>query len=100
MIPESYKENDGCHNCLHIFRYFEYDEDTILYCINDGVKRPPCGSVCMRECFSDIVKKYLDYGDPLFEIHFSELMDAWNKWTENREVNPYGICVSHLKEVK
>lgn len=97
MIPKSYKINDGCWNCSLVFTHSEYDEDTLLYCTEDGSKRPLCGSSCMKgeNIFEDLKKRgFTDNGKHSVEWdkEFFKLLDAWESWSKDHAVNDSGIC--------
>ncbi len=83
MKPESYKVQNGCHNCRLVFCKEEYDEGASYLCNHDRTIRPICGSVSMGERWGG-----LHWDDSTFEQN----MDAWDKWAVNREVMPWGIC--------
>jgi len=75
-----YIERDGCHDCNHCFVYHDYDSTLEYYCDMDS-NRPKCGSVQLKEDF--------DFSSD--DIANSE-MKAWDDWSENNKVNPWGIC--------
>ena len=101
MIPKSYKKQDGCWNCKNRYNYYEYDEDSKIFCTIDKSNRPLNGSIAMGESISDFLKdNSIEYSDPLFNDCFFVLMNNWEKWSEEHKVQFYGICISHLKEVK
>ena len=78
---DSYREQHGCHDCPHVFEYFEYDEGTTYYCTLGAPPRPKSLSVLLRE--SALGGTYADY---------SKATDAWVAWREGREVAPWGWC--------
>ena len=83
MKPQSYKVQNGCYNCRLAFRKQDWDEGDSYFCNHDGSTRPICGSVSMSERWSGD-----HWDDKLFETNMSN----WDKWAENREVMPWGIC--------
>jgi hypothetical protein len=76
MRPDSYREQDGCPHCAHVFRYDEYDEEPIYFCHVDGSKRPRCGSGAMDE------------SQPWNKM----LSAAWCMWSTPRAVRSLGVC--------
>ena len=71
--PASYRKQDGCHNCGHVFVYMNYDQ---------GDQWPLSGSVLMEE-------------EPICRLPNPERHEAymaWDEWTDNREVEAWGIC--------
>ena len=43
----TYRVQDGCADCHHVFVRKEYDSDDELYCNFGAPERPPCMSVSM-----------------------------------------------------
>ena len=82
-MPDTYEERDGCHNCLKAFVVKEYDEPNYYYCTEDAPERPPCGSVRMKEC-----PQFFDISEEEERI----LINAWDEWSESREVMAWGFC--------
>lgn len=73
---EGYRDQDGCHNCVNVFRRTDFDEGYTYYCTSDAPPRPPCMSVSMKESLHDTDSDY----------------DLWDAWKAGREVNPWGTC--------
>ena len=85
-LPITYHEMHGCHDCYFVFCKGDYDDGPYLYCRRNAPKRPLCGSVAMNENFFPRrrTSSRRDIG--------SKNIDAWHKWSENREVKSYGKC--------
>jgi len=81
-MKKGYKEQDGCHNCAHVFHKHDYDNPDELYCHQDGAPRPPCMSVGMGECLG--LWDEADGTKPHDE--------RWNAWRKGRDVESYGTC--------
>lgn len=81
-VPDSYSNQDGCHNCALNFIFGEYDEGNTIYCIDGAPPRPPCGSVLMGEYHS------MGFDEKVAEAN----MRAWDMWSLGREVKPWGKC--------
>ena len=103
-IPTTYKRQDGCYNCKHVFVQIECDESGLYFCTQDGKKRPPCGSSCMRgESFGDHYKskpKNIKYGSMEYDRHTKSMlkfMDTWDNWSQTHAVSACGICKIHVK---
>ena len=64
----TYKVQDGCHNCRYVFVRTEYENGIDYYCTYDAPERPLCMSVQLNESpdFSTIDK---------YREHFKK----WNK---------------------
>lgn len=80
-IPESYKLQNGCHNCKHVFVYKEHDCGSSYYCTLGAPARPSCMSVQLGE-----------YPFPHDHELGHEMQDAWDAWSIDREVEAVGIC--------
>lgn len=87
-IPNSYRIQDGCANCAHVFVRLEYENDNELYCLLDAPPRPPCMSIFMGE-----------HGPMRTWSERDEPREAWNAWKEGRDVLPQGICDQHKRKV-
>ena len=81
MIPESYLIVRGCHNCKHVFKYFDWDEHNAYYCMLNSPPRPLCGSSAEHEEF--LGSKKLIW----------EAWLAWEAWSDPRSVHPCGFCI-------
>lgn len=79
--PKSYKLQNACVNCKHVFKMCEYDCESKFYCTFDSTPRPQCGSTFMNE---------YEYG----KFDFSK----WIKWSKFREVDKSGICTNWEKK--
>lgn len=83
MIPESYRSQNGCHNCKHVYERVDYDTTTNngdYYCTFDGSERPHSGSVALES----------DKGfDPV----------KWYEWGDSHFVQPAGICAEWIGRV-
>ena len=80
----NYREQNGCHNCKHVFIYEEYEEEDTYYCCFNAPPRPLCMSVHMGETTSSMRQE--------FRQEFSEANRAWEEWAKNRRVEAWGIC--------
>jgi len=92
-IPKSYVERECCANCGHVFIQRMYDEGPYYFCHVDNSERPPCNSVLMGEMLDVMV---LSFDDPRYDA----AMDAWDEWSECREVIAWGYCDSYVKKEK
>jgi len=78
-LPKDYAQQDGCHNCGHVFQRDLYDEGPEYYCTvdqGDG-PRPPCMSGAMDDC---------EWSDA------DTAEDDWYLWSQDHEVTPWGVC--------
>ena len=73
---------NGCHNCRHVFVYYEYDEHDRYYCAFDGINRPPSPSVAMEE---------------VDEIT-TDVFDKFDQWAKGRNVDRECICDNWEKQ--
>jgi len=98
-----YREQNGCHNCVHLFRWYEYDSESEYFCLLDAPERPLSGSVAMGECSERIHPSpninWLDLKNEEeerlaeeYERKSIEFHEIWQKWREARHVELYGIC--------
>ena len=104
--PPTHWENDGCHNCQHLYtlRYFDGGHET--YCHLDGSYRPPdgthhqyMGNVC-EVYFDDIrLVEYDFHHNPLWHNAIGMYDDAWEIWAAAHRVKPSDKC-SEWKKVK
>lgn len=78
MHPD-YKQQDGCHNCKHIFILYEHDVENGYYCAYNAPKRPHCGSSAMCERFDHSLG--VDSGSR-----------DWDDWSDFRAVQAWGSC--------
>ena len=46
---KNYIVPDGCWNCEHVFKRYDYDEPDEYFCTFNAPKRPLCMSVSMSE---------------------------------------------------
>ena len=76
----NYREQNGCHNCKHVFIYEEYEEESVYFCCHNALPRPLCMSLLMGETISGMGQEFVD-------AHW-----AWEEWAKNRQVEPWGIC--------
>lgn len=77
----NYNDQDGCHNCKHIFVLVEYDDHPEFFCTLGAKERPMSGSIFMDEGF-----------DASTEEEFAEKYDKWDEWSKTQSVKCYGIC--------
>jgi hypothetical protein len=105
--PPTHWENDGCHNCQHLYtlRYFEGGQDT--FCHRDGSYRPPngeCPEYPGEWCvvfFDDVLLSeptIIDW-DTLWHNAMGMYWDAWEIWAAAHRVKPSDKC-SEWKKVK
>ncbi len=79
----TYRVQDGCANCRHVFVRQEHEGNDELYCTVGAPDRPPCMSIYMDECEQDA-------GQPFgynYEGHRN-----WDEWKDGRQVVARGIC--------
>lgn len=81
---DTYRLQDSCANCAHVFIREEHEGNDELYCTFNAPPRPPCMSVFMGEY--ELVR-----GQPFgFDI------DGYRKWDEWKagvmQVAVQGIC--------
>lgn len=79
----TYRVQDGCANCHHVFVRKEYDSDDELYCNFGAPERPPCMSVSMDESKPAP-------GQP-WGVD-DEGHRQWDAWKDGRQVVAQGIC--------
>ena len=96
-LPKSYAINKGCHNCVNAFRLDEYDGGPQYYCkFEDITPRPICGSVLMtKENGYENDERFTHIFD---DVVYEEQLDAWDNWSEGREVDESGICDNWVLE--
>lgn len=82
-VPESYRNQDGCHNCAHCVKITEYDDPDTFYCNVDGSERPLSGSVFMGEMI---------WSPGISDDEAWENCQKWDRWANSREVKAFGIC--------
>ena len=80
---DTYRVQDGCANCQHVFVRREYNEGDELYCTFRAPERPPCMSVLMGES-NQIQGRPWGYDE--------EGAEKWEEWKTFRCVVPQGIC--------
>jgi len=72
----NYINQTGCHDCAHVFVRSEHDDLDRFYCTRNAPPRPPCMSVGMGEAGNITTENF----------------KAWNEWSGNRQVEPFGTC--------
>lgn len=82
----SYRNQDGCWNCVFVFKYVEHDQYPEYYCTNHSEPRPKCGSLLLEEEF--------DYQT---EENYMQLTNNWEEWSKKHRVHSCGICNKHEK---
>jgi hypothetical protein len=103
-LPDGYREQNGCHNCGHVFRQRQYDEGDTYFC-NIENNRPPCGSMAMggehdafdavQACFS--AENWATQEDvETARANYRKSIEAWDGWSIPREVSSHGICPKHV----
>ena len=88
--PSTYREQKSCRICSHVFKKREYEEGDAFFCMRDGVERPMCGSVLMKEHFVFIEDKSAR----------RSAYDLWEEWAMEREVSAWGICDEYHEEIE
>lgn len=79
----TYRIQDACANCRHVFVRQEYDNDDELYCTFAASERPPCMSVYMDEFKLELMQPWgVD----------DEGHKKWEAWKNGRRVLPQAIC--------
>ena len=91
--PTSYREQDACANCKHVFVMHEYDCGSTHYCTHGAPTRPRCGSSSMDESFG-----VNDISSEQHDVCFDQDMDAWDAWSKDREVEPHGTCEHYQRK--
>jgi hypothetical protein len=86
-LPISYRNQDGCHDCRHVFVKYEHDDPPFYFCTLNAPPRPLCCSVAMDETVPD--DGTIDF------VSFREANKRWEEWASVREVQAYGICDHH-----
>lgn len=82
---DTYRAQDGCANCRHVFERREYEGNDELYCTYNAPPRPPCMSVFMKE------HGEWAQNEPCRVDH--DAHEVWNQWKSERDVLPQGICI-------
>ena len=114
-IPSPYVEQSGCHDCEHVFIMTDYDCGEDYFCAQDGVERPPCGSVGMAEVdWDDQCERSLQRFGPFFcsgsirtrlnrirGLYARDLgpcpYTVWNAWSTGRRVKSWATCSEWTK---
>lgn len=79
-LHQSYKVQDGCHNCARVFIKGDYEEASTYFCtLGAELPRPRCCSVSMNEWARDHEKS-------------ATVRKAWERWSFGRHVEPQAIC--------
>ena len=84
-MKNNLKEQDGCHNCKHVFIFEEYDEGDEYFCTLNAPARPKCGSVFMSG------KNPEEKWSRDKETRYKE-RDDWEEWRRGKEVKAWSIC--------
>lgn len=87
--PGSYRINNGCHNCGHVFDKQEYDEGPDYHCAKMAHKRPTCGSVFLDEHWLE-----------LKDAAYTQAMIDWDEWSDGRRVEAWGGCGEWIEQSK
>lgn len=69
---------DTCSSCRHVFVYEEVGEIPQLFCTADSTLRPKCGSLALKEPFTD-----------------EEQKKRWDEWSKNRYRHTDNVCGWH-----
>ena len=109
MRPESYAEQDGCHNCAVVFVKYEYDEGQRYFCTCGAPPRPPCLSVAMKHHKTEDGRHEHYFDENWYESRrricgvkerdelnagIEKMYDEWDEWKDGRRVEPWGKCNS------
>jgi hypothetical protein len=82
---DTYRIQDACANCRHVFVRQAYDDGDELYCTFGAPGRPLCMSIPMGECEcgprSELVSEQAD-----------ARREQWESWKVGRQVVAHGIC--------
>lgn len=97
-LPQAYRVQDGCYNCQCAFVREEYDAGPLYFCLADTSDgpRPPCMSVSMDE-WPGKDRHYEDINQEDAEEDADH--DLWQKWSEDHEVEAWGVCPLWKKKV-
>jgi hypothetical protein len=90
---------------------YKYESGPYYYCHIDKSERPLCGSVAMKEIWHHLYKprkyKNKDWNTlteqekedrcNLSIRHSIKFSDKWDKWSEPREVEAWGICEKYSR---
>ena len=96
-IRSNYRVQPGCHSCRKAFVMDDWDSPAEWFCTLGAPRRPPCGSVGMKESFRDA----RPYGSILNVPEADRRTDrdpffiaiaAWEEWSKGRQIEAYGIC--------
>lgn len=82
-VPDTYRQQQLCATCRHVFKRIEHDEGHEYFCTYDGAKRPLCGSVLMDEYWWGSAQDKADRRGRWAE---------WDRWAEPRRVSSCSIC--------
>ena len=91
-LPKSYYNNNGCHDCKHVFIYMEIDHGVDYFCTFKAEPRPLCLSVGMDEV-PDLDR--LSMTKEKYDKVWGEYCQNWNKWYHKYMVHPWGICKNY-----
>ncbi len=78
----NYREQDGCHNCAHVFTRYDYGEEDTYFCALNAPERPLCGALKMCEGPNSQLAKERGGFD----------VNVWWEWARSRNVEHGGVC--------
>lgn len=81
IIMPSYRVQEACSTCAHVFIKQDIDCPDTYYCHQDKSERPLCNSILMDE-----------YPN---EDEFEESTEKWFVWLAIHSVRPWGICENY-----
>lgn len=80
---DTYRVQDGCANCRHVFKRETYEEGDTFFCTFNAAPLPPCMSLYMGESDPAPMKP---------RGANTDAHETWDAWKTGREVLPQGIC--------
>jgi hypothetical protein len=88
-FKESYKEQDGCHNCTHLYCISNFDDNDQYFCTNGGGLRPRSGAYTQDNKESFVLD---ENGEQVSDAEVMRRFEEWDLWSKGREVQSFGIC--------
>lgn len=83
LKPETYRDQNGCHNCEFCFHWYEYDSPERYFCTKYFKIPEYCCSVAMNSH---------PFSAKLDSKKRSKIYDEWYDWSMRQEVKSFGIC--------
>ena len=97
MIPTTYRAQNGCHNCKHVWERVDYDTTTNngdFYCTVDGLARPHSGSVALDTDKGFDAEEWFTWSD----AHFVQPVGICDKWQERNPCEPDEVWTPETDE--